>query len=361
MAVIRKPNPPKTRKYQAIVRMSGYNLSRTFVLYEQAKIWARDCEAAIERASPEKPFDRNVWLGTAPEKPLYDDAVPNLTWTVKQALEYYGEKISSKKKGAVQELNRLSMWKKQPLAKKMLAELSIIDVQAFVKTRVDDEYAGDTIRRELNVLRALYRDAAAVWGIKNLPEPFKGLVLEKPAPHRERRLEDGHGDAKSEEDRLREELGKWKKSPDIHVDLFDFSIETGFRLSETHSIRVQDVRSFQGLMRVELSDSKNDDPRRVVLSGRAQEIVKRRMKGKAPHAKLFPISDSARKRAWAYARKEAKVQDLRWHDLRHEGISRMAGKNLHLGELMAQSGHRDAESVKRYMNARAKDIAGKLG
>jgi integrase len=362
MAVIRKPNPPKTRKYQAVVRMNGHTLSRTFALYEQAKNWSRDCESAIEKASPTTPFHKTAWLGLAP-KPIAppDDTKPHAGWTVKRALEHYGKTLTIEKKGKVQELARQRMWQNQAMAKKALSALTVEDVQGVVNARLADDCAGDTVRRDTNCLRALYRDAAKVWGITGLPDPFKGLNLPRPAPHRERRLEDGHGANLGEEERLRAELAKWKRSPDIHIDLFDFSIETGFRLSEAHAIVVGNVRSFQGLMRVELPSSKNDDPRRVVLSAKAQEIVKRRMHGQKPDDKLFAISDSARKRAWAWAREEAGVQDLRWHDLRHEGISRMAGKNLHLGELMAQSGHRDAESVKRYMNARAKDIAKKLG
>ena len=52
---------------------------------------------------------------------------------------------------------------------------------------------------------------------------------------------------------------------------------------------------------------------------------------------------------------------VRFHDLRHEALSRMAGMGLTIGELQAQSGHTTAQILLRYVNARAGDIAKKLG
>ena len=55
------------------------------------------------------------------------------------------------------------------------------------------------------------------------------------------------------------------------------------------------------------------------------------------------------------------MQDFRFHDVRHEALSRMADMNMTLGELQAQSGHRTAQMLMRYVNARPKDILAKLG
>ncbi len=324
--------------------------------------WAGRVEAAIDVSGPDRPFDRATWLPVVErvDAAAIDDSCPHGGWTIHRALEKYGEDVTPGKKGATQEQARIRMWQGSAISGTRLDALSLDEVQAVVTARLVGR-AGDTVRRDVNILRALYRDAAGLWKVKGLPDPCKGVDLPRPAPHRERRLQDGHGDERGEEERLRAALASWKRSPDVHIDLFDFSIETGLRLSEAHAVHVRHIKSARGVMRVELGDSKNDDPRRVVLSTRAREIAERRMKGLAKDAKLFPVSDSARRRAWAAAREKAGVEDLRWHDLRHEGISRMASRGLHMGEVMAQSGHRDAESVKRYMNARARDIADKLG
>ena len=51
---------------------------------------------------------------------------------------------------------------------------------------------------------------------------------------------------------------------------------------------------------------------------------------------------------------------FRFHDLRHEALSRMAGLGLTIGELQAQSGQRTAQILLRYVNAKPSEIAKKL-
>jgi integrase len=320
----------------------------------------RRVEDAIASATPSRPFNRDEWLQGGDDTSELDENQPNSGWTISRALNHYAETLVHEKKGAKVERYRIANIQKWPLAAKALKDLRKSDVQNQVNERLANKISGDTVRRELNILRALYRDAEEVWEIPDLPSPFHKLKLPPKAPPRDRRLEDAH-DGPGEEERLRMALATWKRNPDIHVDLFDFAIATGLRLSEVHALTVAGVKPIDGLLMTNLGTSKNNDRRRVVLNAKAREIAARRVEGREPHEKLFPISDSARRRAWAYARKTAGVTGLRWHDLRHEAISRMASAGLHLKELMAQSGHRDTESVARYMNERAKDIARKLG
>ena len=64
---------------------------------------------------------------------------------------------------------------------------------------------------------------------------------------------------------------------------------------------------------------------------------------------------------WRSAHKAAGVTGLHFHDLRHEGLSRMAEKGLTIGELAAQSVHRTAEVLLLYVNAKVSEVAKKLG
>ena len=56
------------------------------------------------------------------------------------------------------------------------------------------------------------------------------------------------------------------------------------------------------------------------------------------------------------------IADLRWHDLRHEAISRMVLKQRHLSvfEIMDIVGHSSIEMLKRYTNLRGDELAAKL-
>ena len=59
-------------------------------------------------------------------------------------------------------------------------------------------------------------------------------------------------------------------------------------------------------------------------------------------------------------RKEV-VSDLRFHDLRHEAISRFFEMGLSIPEVAVISGHKDARMLFRYTHLRAENIIVKLG
>lgn len=54
------------------------------------------------------------------------------------------------------------------------------------------------------------------------------------------------------------------------------------------------------------------------------------------------------------------LDELTFHDLRHEATSRLSEK-LALHELMKVTGHKDTRMLARYYHPRAEDLARKLG
>lgn len=59
-------------------------------------------------------------------------------------------------------------------------------------------------------------------------------------------------------------------------------------------------------------------------------------------------------------RKKAGVVDLRFHDTRHEAATRLSKKLSNVLELSAVTGHRSLQSLKRYYNPTASELAAKL-
>jgi integrase len=59
--------------------------------------------------------------------------------------------------------------------------------------------------------------------------------------------------------------------------------------------------------------------------------------------------------------KTAGIADLRFHDLRHEAVSRLFEKGLNPMEVAAISGHRTLQMLKRYTHLRASELVKKLG
>ncbi len=74
---------------------------------------------------------------------------------------------------------------------------------------------------------------------------------------------------------------------------------------------------------------------------------------------VFDISLKTLLKAWRRICEAAGIEDLRIHDLRHEGISRMAESGLFrtVLDLQAYSGHRDLRSLSRYTHLCATSIA----
>jgi integrase len=106
-----------------------------------------------------------------------------------------------------------------------------------------------------------------------------------------------------------------------------------------------------------LRDTKNGRPRFVPLSTRALAVLE----GLPEVGSLFPFSNSWLRQTWRQTCRDARIEGLRWHDLRHEAISRMAEKGLDMLELMAISGHRTPIMLARYAHLRVSRLAAKLG
>jgi integrase len=65
--------------------------------------------------------------------------------------------------------------------------------------------------------------------------------------------------------------------------------------------------------------------------------------------------------AFERATGRAGIEGLRFHDLRHTAITRMAAKLPNVIELAAVSGHKSLRMLQRYYHPRAEDLARKLG
>ena len=64
--------------------------------------------------------------------------------------------------------------------------------------------------------------------------------------------------------------------------------------------------------------------------------------------RVFPISATCLRLAWDRARKKAGISDLRFHDLRHDALSRFFEMGMSVPEVALISGHKDVRQVFRY-------------
>ena len=106
-----------------------------------------------------------------------------------------------------------------------------------------------------------------------------------------------------------------------------------------------------------LPNTNNGSSRTVPLSSKAIAVICNLDK---TQAYLFTVSDNAIRLSWDKLKKRAKLNDLRFHDLCHEAISRFFERGLSVAEVALISGHKDPRMLMRYTHLKAEDIALKL-
>jgi len=137
--------------------------------------------------------------------------------------------------------------------------------------------------------------------------------------------------------------------------LVEFAIETGMRRGEMLSLKWSDVHVDQSYCHLPLT--KNGSSRDVPLSMRAKALLEDLPKDSEL---VIPIHFEALKGLWKRAMKRAGIDDLHFHDLRHEATSRFFEKGLNVMEVATITGHKDLRMLQRYTHLRASDIAIRL-
>ena len=207
-----------------------------------------------------------------------------------------------------------------------------------------DGLAANTVRLYLAVLSHLFTVARKEWGYERLPNPVADVS--KPSvvsSRRQRRLRPG------EEALLRSVvLDPWMP----HV--ITLAIETAMRRGEL--ARLTDA-AIDGNV-AHLPETKNGRARDVPLSPRALVAIAalRALSGKRL---TMPSADTITKRFGALC-DELAIEDLRFHDLRHEGTSRLFEAGYSIAEVASVTGHLTWAMLARYTHPRASDIAKKM-
>lgn len=279
------------------------------------------------------------------ESEIYLDISRAQKTTMTWLFDEYQKEYTSKKKGFKQEISMIGMLKHR-FGEFTVAGLKPADIIEYAKER-RKSVLSDTVRRELAVLSAIINTGMSIWGLKIPANPCKeakaALTVTKtlvPGNERERRL-------------TKDELTQLLKSPD--GNLFEFAIETAMRRGEIAGM----TRANRDGNTLFIPFTKNGKARTIGLSPRAMEILD-----------ALPADIDENKRVWGlsgpdmtarFEKARGNIEDLRFHDLRHEATSRLEEQhNLTPAQIAQQTGHKDGKMVGRYTHLLASDIAAQL-
>ena len=305
-----------------ICRKNSPTICKTFTLLKDAQTWAKNIELQLERG----------------------DAIGRETVLLGTLIERYLASVAPSKKGYKQEIPRLHAWLRQPVAKREAAGIKPADIATYRDKRLKEGKSAATVRIELSLLSSIFKYAKHEWGFSSLSNPVTEIKRPSPSKGRDRRLEEGELEA------------ILTASEGFLPALIQLAIETAMRAGELASLKWENVYLIKRI--AILPDTKNGDKRVVPLSLKAVEILSKTERN-GPN--VFPIQDSyVISDAFRRATKRAKVKGLRFHDLRHEAVSRLFEKRLNVMEVASISGHKSLQMLQRYTHLRAEELALKL-
>ena len=267
--------------------------------------------------------------------------------TLGQLLQRYVAEVLPAKRGALTEGQRLQRLIRDPVSSLKVSQLTSQAIAAFRDHRLLD--GRRTCHYDLTLIRHCLKIAMNEWGLMLSANPVDRVKMPPTSPARNRRLEDG------EFERL-EEASKQTKNPHIW-SIIVFAIETGMRRGEILGLRWEHVDLNRRIAYLPLT--KNGSSREVPLSTKAAKVLTaQRQRNDTPSP--FPVTPNGFRLAWDRLRRRAGLSDLRFHDLRHEAISRFFELGLNIPEVAVISGHKDPRMLFRYTHLRAHLILRKL-
>ena len=138
-----------------------------------------------------------------------------------------------------------------------------------------------------------------------------------------------------------------------------FALATGMRRGEILHAEWKHISWKESVLAIPIT--KNGHPRTIPLSRRALRILSDLSTTRSESETLvFPISANAVRLSWQRLKQKAGLNDLRFHDMRHEAVSRFFEAGLSLPEVALISGHRDPKMLMRYTHLDPSKIALKL-
>lgn len=327
------------KSWRVFVYRQGIRKSASFSTKAEAQAWATKTEAEFLAES----------RGEIPDKSFGD------------LLDRYAREVSPTKRGVRWEQIRLASVCEDPLAHVRLPQLASRHFADWRDRRLAKVSAA-TVLREWNLLSNACTVAVREWHwLKE--NPLRDVRRPKQIPPRDRRI------SEQELERLLWALGYDHETMPMTISArvgaaMLFAIETAMRAGEICALQWNDVFLEASYLKIRGTGNGGGKTlaakRDVPLTPEALRIIKQLQSTKGEdNESVFQLSTSQIDALFRKAKKNAMIEDLHFHDTRHEAITRLAAK-LDVLELARMVGHRDLRMLMVYYNETASNLAAKL-
>ncbi|MDX9976199.1 MAG: site-specific integrase, partial [FCB group bacterium] len=133
------------------------------------------------------------------------------------------------------------------------------------------------------------------------------------------------------------------------------SLNTGLRRGELTALEWSDVNLPGKMLTVRAAAAKSGKARHIPLNGEAVAVLERWKEQAGSEGRVFLFADA--KKAWAALLVEAKIENFRWHDLRHDFASKLVMAGVNLNAVRELMGHADLKMTLRYAHLAPEHLA----
>ncbi|MBP7648288.1 MAG: site-specific integrase [Phenylobacterium sp.] len=340
MASIRKQ---KSGAWRAQVRRKGQSLSETFVRHADAKGWALDAERQIDRG--ETPLDARIAR----------------IRTFGELIDLHIDDMSEVGRAPGRTKHATLRMLKRSLGKLKLVEVGRERLIQFGRTRAAAGAGPVTVGMDIGVVRLVLTHAAAVHGLPVAVEPvdlarvaLTRLGLVGKSNERDRR---------PTEEELAALIAYFDANDRITMPMsriVKFAIATAMRQEEICRVTWSDLNTRTKMLmirdRKDPRQKKGNDQRIPLLSISGYDamglIEEQRSLRTNDDDRIFPFNHRSISSRFTRSCQELDIQDLHFHDLRHEGTSRLFEAGFQIQQVALVTGHKDWKMLRRYTHIR---------
>lgn len=258
------------------------------------------------------------------------------------------------------------------LYNKQLGDITSWDIQKWISERKKKGFKAATINRRVSTLKGVLSKAVQ-WGViqSNPLAQIKPLKIDSKPRVRflsaieESRLREAMDkrEARIRKNRLsgnfwREQRG-YDKLPEKTAGFCDhikpmvlLALNTGMRKGELFNLKWSDIDLNLKLLTVEGRTAKSSNTRHIPLNREASQILKK-MYRQNNDGYVFKNSKTGEKftdvkKAWSKLKQDARLNNFRFHDLRHSFASKLVAEGVDLYTVKELLGHSTIQMTERY-------------
>ncbi|KSB91672.1 integrase [Caulobacter vibrioides] len=334
--------------WRAQVRRKGRYISETCLTREDARRWATGAECDIDRGARPKKI-KIAGLKTLAD--LIDLHIADLGSV--------GKAIGRTK------LDMLKLLKKDPVGKVAFADLDRLAIIAFGRRRAKGGAGPVTVGMYIGTIKTVLIAVTALHDIETHPDQIDlaraalaHLGLVGKSNERNRRPTD------EELQRLFDYFDTMERLTIPMTRIMQFAIATAMRQEEICRVVWDDYAPRTRMLWIRNRKDprhKDGNDQRIPLLAKAGFDAVALVEAQRPlrtnaELRIFPYNSKSVSAAFTRACKALGIVDLHFHDLRHEGTSRLFELGLQIQQAALVSGHKDWKMLKRYTHLRPESL-----